>query len=136
MYPFLLILFSAALAAGLTIGLVSLNQNELILLTINGTESEKSYAKRVLPLLEDYHTLIVSLVWTVYLNFVSLYPSNMWCMCNQLCSVMHYISFYSTQSQMRLYQYSYLASFTSTMQFWLVTIWCLQIHHFIILHQL
>jgi len=55
-------LFSAALAAGLTIGLVSLNQNELILLTINGTESEKSYAKRVLPLLEDYHTLIVSLV--------------------------------------------------------------------------
>jgi metal transporter CNNM len=62
MYPFLLILFSAALAAGLTIGLVSLNQNELILLTINGTESEKSYAKRVLPLLEDYHTLIVSLV--------------------------------------------------------------------------
>jgi len=52
---------SAAVAAGLTIGLVSLNQNELILLSINGTEKEKAYAKRLLPLLEDYHTLIVTL---------------------------------------------------------------------------
>lgn len=53
---------SAALAAGLTIGLVSMNQNELILLTINGTSEEKAQAKRILPLLKDYHTLIVTMV--------------------------------------------------------------------------
>ena len=55
-------LYSAALAAGNTIGLISLSHNELMLLTINGNETEKLQAKRILPLLEDYHTLLVTLV--------------------------------------------------------------------------
>lgn len=72
---YLWFLVSAALAAGLTIGLVSLNQNELILLSINGSDAEKAYAKRIIPLLEDYHTLIVSLVRLISLKILMFFTS-------------------------------------------------------------
>lgn len=51
----------AALAAGLTIGLVSIDQKELKLLTINGTKEQKDDAAKVLPLIKDHHWLLVTL---------------------------------------------------------------------------
>lgn len=45
----------AGLAAGLTIGLVSIDRNELRLLLINGKPEEKAQATRVLPLIKDHH---------------------------------------------------------------------------------
>lgn len=51
----------AGLAAGLTIGLVSIDKNELNLILINGTFEEKQQAKAVLPILKDHHWLLVTL---------------------------------------------------------------------------
>ena len=52
---------AAGLAAGLTIGLVSIDQKELKLLTINGTKEEKEQAAKILPLIKDHHWLLVTL---------------------------------------------------------------------------
>ena len=54
-------IFCAALAAGLTIGLVSMDKNSLRLLLINGTEEEKRQVRNVLPLVRDRHWLLVTL---------------------------------------------------------------------------
>lgn len=54
-------IFCAALAAGLTIGLVSMDRNVLRLLSINGTDKEREQVTRVLPLLKDRHWLLVTL---------------------------------------------------------------------------
>lgn len=51
----------AGLAAGLTIGLVSIDHKELKLLTINGTDEEKAQAAKILPLIKDHHWLLVTL---------------------------------------------------------------------------
>lgn len=51
----------AALAAGLTIGLVSIDHKELQLMMINGSEEEKAQARRILPLISDHHWLLVTL---------------------------------------------------------------------------
>lgn len=51
----------AGLAAGLTIGLVSVDKNELRLLAINGTDTEKLQAKKIIPLIKDHHWLLVTL---------------------------------------------------------------------------
>ena len=51
----------AALAAGLTIGLVSIDKNELNLILINGTHEEKRQARAILPILKDHHWLLVTL---------------------------------------------------------------------------
>ena len=54
-------IFCAALAAGLTIGLVSMDKNALRLLLINGSEEEKRQVRKVLPLVRDRHWLLVTL---------------------------------------------------------------------------
>lgn len=51
----------AGLAAGLTIGLVSIDHKALKLLTINGTATEKAQAAKILPLIKDHHWLLVTL---------------------------------------------------------------------------
>jgi metal transporter CNNM len=51
----------AALAAGLTIGLVSVDRNELRLMQINGTPEQKQQAAKILPLIKDHHWLLVTL---------------------------------------------------------------------------
>lgn len=50
-----LCILCAGLAAGLTIGLVSIDRNELRLLMINGTEEQKMQAARILPVIKDHH---------------------------------------------------------------------------------
>jgi len=57
----LLCILCAGLAAGLTIGLISVDKNELRLLAINGTEEEKRQANKVMPLIKDHHWLLVTL---------------------------------------------------------------------------
>lgn len=54
-------ILSAGLAAGLTIGLVSIDRNELRLLSINGTDAQKKQAQKILPLIKDHHWLLVTL---------------------------------------------------------------------------
>jgi CBS domain containing-hemolysin-like protein len=51
----------AGLAAGLTIGLVSIDQKELKLKLINGTNEEQEQARKILPLIKDHHWLLVTL---------------------------------------------------------------------------
>lgn len=51
----------AGLAAGLTIGLVSIDKNELSLILINGTPEEKRQARAILPIIKDHHWLLVTL---------------------------------------------------------------------------
>ena len=51
----------AALAAGLTIGLVSIDRNELRLMQINGTPEQKQQAMKIVPLIKDHHWLLVTL---------------------------------------------------------------------------
>lgn len=57
----LVCILCAGLAAGLTIGLVSVDRNELRLLAINGTEKEKKQASKIMPLIKDHHWLLVTL---------------------------------------------------------------------------
>jgi len=52
----------AALAAGMTIGLLSLDSLKLKIKLQVGTEMEKKYAKRILPLLENHHLLLCTLL--------------------------------------------------------------------------
>jgi metal transporter CNNM len=56
-----LCILSAGLAAGLTIGLISIDRNELRLMSINGTEEQKKQAAKILPLIKDHHWLLVTL---------------------------------------------------------------------------
>jgi metal transporter CNNM len=51
----------AGLAAGLTIGLVSIDKNELNLTLINGSPEEKRQARAILPIIKDHHWLLVTL---------------------------------------------------------------------------
>ena len=53
---------SAALAAGLTMGLLSLDTLKLKIKTMTGSEEEQSYARAILPLLHDRHFLLCSLL--------------------------------------------------------------------------
>lgn len=55
-------LISAALASGLTQGLLSLDVMEMKIKLISGTEQEKKYAKALLPLITRHHLLLVSLM--------------------------------------------------------------------------
>lgn len=57
----ILCVLSAALAAGLTIGLISIDHQKLQLLLVNGSEEEKTDAKKILPLIRDRHWLLVTL---------------------------------------------------------------------------
>lgn len=52
----------AGLASGLTIGLVSIDHNQLRLMMINGSQKEKLQAKKILPLIKDHHWLLVTLL--------------------------------------------------------------------------
>jgi hypothetical protein len=56
-----LCILCAGLAAGLTIGLVSIDRNELRLMSINGSEEQKKQAAKILPLIKDHHWLLVTL---------------------------------------------------------------------------
>lgn len=52
----------AAMAAGLTMGLLSLDTLKLKIKTMTGSEEEKMYANAILPLLDDHHFLLCSLL--------------------------------------------------------------------------
>jgi CBS domain containing-hemolysin-like protein len=55
-------LVSAGLASGLTQGLLSLDYLELTIKMRSGTDNEKKMAEAVLPLIENHHLLLVSLM--------------------------------------------------------------------------
>jgi metal transporter CNNM len=52
----------AALAAGLTMGMVNLDKRQLAYMKVSGSEAEKLYAAAILPLLQDHHKLLVTLL--------------------------------------------------------------------------
>ena len=52
----------AGLAAGLTIGLLSLDKTKLEIKTLTGTAEEVAAAEKVLPLIKRHHLLLVSIL--------------------------------------------------------------------------
>lgn len=52
----------AGLMSGLTVGLLSIDKLELEMKLENGTDQEKAAARRVLPILEKHHYLLVTLL--------------------------------------------------------------------------
>lgn len=52
----------AGLAAGLTIGLLSLDKTKLEIKTLTGTPEEIAAAEKVLPLIKRHHLLLVSIL--------------------------------------------------------------------------
>src|SRR3989338_5801632 len=52
----------AGLMSGLTIGLMSLDLVQLQVLENCGTETERSYAKKIIPVVRRHHLLLVSLL--------------------------------------------------------------------------
>ena len=52
----------AGLMSGLTMGLLSLDPTTLTVLRDGGTEKERRYAKRILPLVSRHHLLLVTLL--------------------------------------------------------------------------
>lgn len=52
----------AALAAGLTMGLLSLDKLKLKIKTMTGNEEERKHARAILPLLSDHHFLLCTLL--------------------------------------------------------------------------
>jgi metal transporter CNNM len=50
------------LMSGLTLGLLSLDQVSIKILKKTGTDAEKKYARRLLPILKHYHWLLVTLL--------------------------------------------------------------------------
>ena len=52
----------AALAAGLTMGLLSLDKLKLKIKTMTGNEEERRHARAILPLLSDHHFLLCTLL--------------------------------------------------------------------------
>jgi metal transporter CNNM len=58
----ILCIVCAALAAGLTQGMLSLNPLELKIKLESGTESEKEAAKKILPIISEHHVLLVTLM--------------------------------------------------------------------------
>jgi len=52
----------AAFASGLTIGINSFDQTEMLIKARSGEEDEKRYAARILPVLKRHHLLLVSLL--------------------------------------------------------------------------
>jgi metal transporter CNNM len=58
----LLLITAAGMMAGLTMGLLSLDKLNMMILQMEGTDSEKKYAKKVLPILNQHHFLLVTLL--------------------------------------------------------------------------
>jgi ankyrin repeat/SOCS box protein 13/metal transporter CNNM len=56
------LILGAALAAGLTMGLMSLDRMNLEILERSGTETQKAQAARILPLVKQHHLLLVTLL--------------------------------------------------------------------------
>lgn len=52
----------AGLAAGLTMGLLSLDETKLEIKTMTGTEDEKVAASSILPIIKQHHLLLVTLL--------------------------------------------------------------------------
>lgn len=48
--------------SGLTLGLLSLDSNQLEVLQVAGREKDKKYAKRIVPLVKRHHLLLVTLL--------------------------------------------------------------------------
>jgi len=48
--------------SGLTLGLLSLDQNQLEVLQAAGKEKDKKYAKRIMPIIKRHHLLLVTLL--------------------------------------------------------------------------
>ena len=53
------LILGAALTAGLTMGLMSLDQMNLEILQKSGNSTEKSHAEKFLPLVKQHHLLLV-----------------------------------------------------------------------------
>ncbi|RLN58955.1 hypothetical protein BBJ28_00016459 [Nothophytophthora sp. Chile5] len=58
----LLLICAAGMMAGLTMGLVSLDMLNVRILEMEGTEQEKKYARKLRPVLERHHLLLVTLL--------------------------------------------------------------------------
>jgi metal transporter CNNM len=52
----------AAIAAGMTVGLLSLDVLKLKIKRLTGTEKERKAAEKILPLLKDHHLLLCTLL--------------------------------------------------------------------------
>jgi len=52
----------AALASGLTIGLMAFDSTKLGIKTLIGTENEKAAAKSIIPIIKRHHLLLVTLL--------------------------------------------------------------------------
>jgi len=48
--------------SGLTLGLLSLDQNQLEVLQVAGREKDKKFAKRIWPIVKRHHLLLVTLL--------------------------------------------------------------------------
>lgn len=53
----------AGICSGLTLGLLSLDMTHLKILINSGTEKEKKYAKKILPVVAKHHYLLVTLLF-------------------------------------------------------------------------
>ena len=55
-------MFFAGIFSGLTLGLLSLDETTLQVVERAGTEKEKKYARRIMPLVRRHHLLLVTLL--------------------------------------------------------------------------
>ena len=60
----LVLVIGGGIVAGLTIGLMSLDETNLAILKMSGTATEKLYAARIEPIRKDSHLLLVTLLLT------------------------------------------------------------------------
>lgn len=58
----IILILGASLCSGLNLGILALDKLKLNALLQSGSEREKKYVKRVLPLLKDRHLLIASIL--------------------------------------------------------------------------
>ncbi|KAJ1939618.1 hypothetical protein EC988_007265, partial [Linderina pennispora] len=56
------LVLTGGLLAGLTLGLMSLDETNLHILATSGTETQKKYAKRIQPIRKNGHWLLVTLL--------------------------------------------------------------------------
>jgi len=59
---YIFLMLFAGLMSGLTLGLLSLDGNQLKVLQAAGKEKEKKYARRIVPLIKRHHLLLVTLL--------------------------------------------------------------------------
>ncbi|OMH86107.1 hypothetical protein AX774_g337 [Zancudomyces culisetae] len=58
----MVLVLTGGLLAGLTIGLMSLDSTNLAIISVSGTEKQKAYVKKIMPLRKNGHRLLVTLL--------------------------------------------------------------------------